>query len=145
MLSRPWGITGAFALWGAKLAQGTGLPVETWPYWQNRLGWLNRSVFADATSVMNFGIVIGALAAAAAGGRFAPTFRIPLAQLLLSLCGGLLMGYGARLAYGCNIGAYLGGVISGSLHGWGWLVFGFLGSWLGGLVLMRAPLSRPDR
>ena len=40
---------------------------------------------------------------------------------------GLLMGYGARLAYGCNIGAYLGGVVSGSLHGWGWLLFGFLG------------------
>ncbi|WP_428672793.1 YeeE/YedE thiosulfate transporter family protein, partial [Roseibium sp.] len=40
-------------------------------------------------------------------------------------------GYGARLAYGCNIGAYLGGLVSGSLHGWLWLVFGFLGSLLG--------------
>ena len=145
VLSRPWGITGAFALWGAKLSQGAGVAIETWPYWQNRLGWLNRSVFADATSVMNFGIVVGALAAAAAGGRFAPTFRVPPGQLLLSLCGGLLMGYGARLAYGCNIGAYLGGVISGSLHGWGWLVFGFLGSWLGGLLLLRAPAVQPDR
>lgn len=145
VLSRPWGITGAFTLWGAKLSQATGLPIEAWPYWQNRLGWLNRSVFADATSVMNFGIVVGAFAAAAAGGRFAPTFRIPMGQLLLSVCGGLLMGYGARLAYGCNIGAYLGGVISGSLHGWGWLVFGFLGSWLGGLLLFGASPTQPDR
>ena len=47
------------------------------------------------------------------------------------------MGYGARLAYGCNIGAYLGGVISGSLHGWGWLVFGFIGSTLGARLLIR--------
>jgi uncharacterized membrane protein YedE/YeeE len=145
VLSRPWGITSAFTLWGAKLAQGAGVSFETWPYWQGRMDWLNRSVFADGTSLMNFGIVVGALAAAAAGGHFAPGFRIPVGQLLLALFGGLLMGYGARLAYGCNIGAFLGGVISGSLHGWGWLVFGFLGSWLGGLALMKVPSTGSDR
>ena len=30
---RPWGITGAFGLWGAKLLQVIGVPVSTWPYW----------------------------------------------------------------------------------------------------------------
>ena len=40
---------------------------------------------------------------------------------------------------------YLGGVISGSLHGWGWLAFGFLGSWLGGLILLKSPATQPDR
>ena len=34
--------------------------------------------------------------------------------------GGLLMGWGARLGFGCNIGAFVGGVASGSLHGWVW-------------------------
>ena len=41
------------------------------------------------------------------------------------------MGYGARIAFGCNIGALLGGIASGSLHGWGWLVFAAGGSVLG--------------
>lgn len=144
VLSRPWGITSAFTLWGAKIAEGSGFSFDTWPYWQNRQAWLNRSVFADSTSLMNFGIVIGAFAAASAAGRFAPTIRIPLRELLIALCGGLLMGYGARLAYGCNIGAYLGGVISGSLHGWGWLLFGFIGSWIGGLVLLKSSSAKPD-
>ena len=45
--------------------------------------------------------------------------------------GGLLLGYGARLAYGCNIGAYFSGVASGSLHGWLWLVAAFAGSVVG--------------
>ena len=34
--------------------------------------------------------------------------------------GGLLMGWGARIGFGCNIGAFVGGVASGSLHGWIW-------------------------
>ena len=144
VLARPWGITSAFTLWGAKMAEGAGYSFDAWPYWQNRQAWLNRSVFADSTSLMNFGIVVGAFAAASAAGRFAPTIRIPPKELLIAVCGGLLMGYGARLAYGCNIGAYLGGVISGSLHGWGWLVFGFLGSWIGGLVLLKSPVGKPD-
>ena len=33
------------------------------------------------------------------------------------------MGYGARLAYGCNIGAYLGGIVSGSFA---WLAVGHI-------------------
>lgn len=45
--------------------------------------------------------------------------------------GGLLMGYGARLAYGCNIGALFSGVASGSLHGWLWLLAAVPGSLLG--------------
>ncbi len=130
-LSRPWGITSAFALWGAKIARNTGWNVEDWAYWSGSGDLLDRSIFADATSVMNIGIIIGAFAAASLAGRFAPKVRMPPRELALALLGGLMMGYGARLAYGCNIGAYLGGVISGSLHGWGWLVFGFLGSLAG--------------
>ncbi|PSJ37208.1 hypothetical protein C7I36_15865 [Zobellella taiwanensis] len=44
---------------------------------------------------------------------------------------GLMLGYGARLAYGCNIGAYFSGIASGSLHGWVWLAAAFTGNILG--------------
>lgn len=128
VLGRPWGITSAFALWGSKIAGAAGLPVETWSYWQWQPGALERSVFADSTSVMDFGIILGAMAAAALAGRFSPTLRLSARDVATAIIGGLLMGYGARLAYGCNIGGFLGGVVSGSLHGWGWLVFGFLGN-----------------
>ena len=49
------------------------------------------------------------------------------------------MGYGARLAYGCNIGAYLGGIASGSLHGWVWGIAAFAGSSLIALARMPRP------
>ncbi|MDA4846549.1 YeeE/YedE family protein [Hoeflea poritis] len=145
VLSRPWGITSAFTLWGGKIAQAGGLPLQEWPYWSARTAWLNQSVFADSTSVMNFGIIIGAFVAACLAGRFVPNWNIGRRDLIVAICGGLLMGYGARLAYGCNIGAYLGGVISGSLHGWGWLVFGFMGSSLGAYLMMRLKPSHAAR
>jgi len=129
----PWSITFGFGLWGAKIAQFAGIPVETWEFWN----WagpakaLGNSVLADNTSVMNFGIVIGAAFAAALAGKFAPKVSVPFASLLAAAIGGLLMGYGARLAFGCNIGAFFSGIASGSVHGWLWFVLAFAGSWIG--------------
>jgi len=132
LFQRPWGVTAGFALWGAKILDGVGVPVGTWGYWSGwRAGQLEASVFADRTSVMNFGILLGAMAAASLAGRFRPTLGLSRRDVATAVIGGLLMGYGARLAFGCNIGAYLGGLVSGSLHGAWWLVFGFAGSLVG--------------
>ncbi len=92
---------------------------------------LNSSVFSDVTSVMNIGIILGALTAAALAGKFAPVFRIPARSIFAAMVGGIMLGYGARIAYGCNIGAYFGGISSTSLHGWLWFVAAFIGSSLG--------------
>ncbi|MTI17695.1 YeeE/YedE family protein [Rhodobacteraceae bacterium RKSG542] len=127
-LGRPWGISSGFALWGAKLFHAVGIDVLSWPYWSARSGEVERSVFAHSTSLMNFGIIAGAFIAAGLAGKFAPAFRIEPQQIMTAILGGLLLGYGARLSYGCNIGAYLGGVTSGSLHGWLWMVFAYAGS-----------------
>ncbi|MEX6506519.1 YeeE/YedE family protein [Jiella sp. M17.18] len=133
LAGRPWGITSGFALWGAKLAGLVGIDASAWTYWQSpsNAAALHQSVFADVTSVMNFGIMLGAFVAAALAGRLAPNFRIPWRSALAAVIGGLLLGYGARIAYGCNIGAYFGGIVSGSLHGWLWAVAAYVGSMLG--------------
>lgn len=131
VLGRPWGITSGFALWGAKMASAAGVPVETWDYWKWQKAAIDNTVFADATSVMNFTIMAGAMAAAALAGKFRPSLSIDTIGVVTAIIGGLLMGYGARLAFGCNIGAYLGGIVSGSLHGWFWFVFAFFGSLFG--------------
>jgi uncharacterized membrane protein YedE/YeeE len=57
--------------------------------------------------------------------------------------GGLLLGYGARLAFGCNIGALLAGISSGSLHGWLWLVSGFAGNIAGVYLRIAFKLDSP--
>lgn len=130
LAGRPWGVTSGFALWGSKAAAALGVDVAAWPYWQSEAAalTLESSVFHDITSVMDFGIILGALTAAGLAGRFAPSWRIPARSLVAAIAGGLLLGYGARIAYGCNIGAFFSGVSSSSLHGWLWLIAAFIGS-----------------
>lgn len=127
----PWGITSAFALWGSKFLQGIGVDVTHWAYWSGERGTaLNKPVTADATSVMNFGIILGAMTAAAAAGTYAIR-KVRGRIALASVIGGLMMGYGARLAYGCNIGAFFSGIASFSLHGWVWIGMALLGTAVG--------------
>jgi uncharacterized membrane protein YedE/YeeE len=154
LAGRPWGITSGFALWGAKLFAAAGADVASWGYFASpaRAAALRDSVFADITSVMDFGIVLGALLAAALAGKFKPEWRIAPRSLAAAVIGGLLLGYGARLAYGCNIGAYFSGIASSSLHGWLWLVAALGGSVLGtrlrpafGLTVERTPPGRDPK
>lgn len=151
LAGRPWGITSGFALWGSKAAATIGFEPASWTYWSSpaRQASLAGSVLNDTTSVMNFGIVLGAFLASGLAGRFAPVWSIQRRSLLAAVGGGLLLGYGARLAYGCNIGAYFSGVASGSLHGWLWLVSAFAGSVLGtrlrpafGMLVERTPTAK---
>jgi uncharacterized membrane protein YedE/YeeE len=133
LAGRPWGITSAFALWGSKLFAASGIDVASWGYWHSaeRAKALHDSVFSDITSVMDFGIILGALLASGLAGKFRPDWKVPPRSLVAAIVGGLLLGYGARLAYGCNIGAYFSGIASSSVHGWVWLVFAFTGSAIG--------------
>jgi hypothetical protein len=133
LAGRPWGVTSAFALWGSKVLAAVQVDVAAWPYWQppSRAAELRASVLNDVTSVMNIGIVLGALMASGLAGRFAPTWRIPVRSVLAAVVGGLLLGYGARIAYGCNIGAYFSGIASSSLHGWVWFASAFVGNIFG--------------
>ena len=127
---RPWGVTSAFRLWASQILDGIGLDVASWSYWDERPG-LDKSVLADNTSVANFGIIVGALVASAAAGGFAFYKKVPGRTIAAGAIGGILMGYGATFAAGCNIGAYFSGIASGSLHGYLWAVAALVGTWIG--------------
>ncbi|WP_082234403.1 YeeE/YedE family protein [Halobacillus massiliensis] len=139
----PWGITSAFALWGSKFLQMFGVDVASWQFWQQDPAPLNQSVLADSTSVMNFGIILGAFIAAAFQGNFKPG-KIKPGVAAASVVGGLMMGYGARLAFGCNIGAYFGGIASFSLHGWVWGIMALAGTFLALYIRPMFGLSNPN-
>ena len=139
----PWTITWAFTLWGGKLLQTAGYDLSSTPFWATEFQRtaLARPIFADVTSVMDIGLVTGACLAAGLAGRFGGRWRVPPHLVVAGLIGGLLLGYGARIAYGCNIGALFSGVASTSLHGWLWGVAAILGTPVG--VRLRT-LFRPD-
>src|SRR5947209_7761961 len=99
LAGRPWGITSALALWGSKIIAVFGIDVASWPYWQGaRAASLQQPLFYDVTTVMDFGIMVGALLAAGLSGKFHPQWRIEPLSLFGACVGGVLLGYGARLA-----------------------------------------------
>ena len=129
----PWGVTYGFTLWGAKLFQAFGIPIESFTFW-NYSGpkrSLEHSVLSDTSSLLNIGMIIGAGLLASVIGLFSSNKWPPKVELISAALGGLLMGIGARLSFGCNIGAFLGGTASGSLHGWVWFIMAFAGTYFG--------------
>jgi hypothetical protein len=129
----PWSVTFGFTVWGAKAASALGYDFSHAAFWQ----WagpkhaLEGSLLSDTSSLTDFGMLFGAMAAAAASKPFAANAWPPLKSLAAALIGGLLMGWGARLGFGCNIGAFVGGVASGSLHGWVWFAAALPGCLIG--------------
>ncbi|MGS2586328.1 YeeE/YedE family protein [Streptomyces hebeiensis] len=128
-----WGVTSAFSLWGAELVRALGGHPETWTFWQQpgNATMLSGPVLADKNSLTDIGIMIGAAVAAALGGTWTLHRGVPWRTAVAAVLGGVLMGIGARLAGGCNIGAYLAGIASGSLHGWIWGAVAIVGTWAG--------------
>jgi uncharacterized protein len=129
----PWSVTFGYTVWGAKAATALGIDLSQSAFWQ----WpgpkraLAESVLSDTSSLTDFGMLFGAMAAAAASKPFAATPWPPVKSMLAAGVGGLLMGWGARLGFGCNIGAFVGGVASGSLHGWIWFLAALPGCVIG--------------
>ena len=129
---QPWGVVYGFGLWGAKVATASGVfePSANW-FWSQpgNARILRESVLLDVTSITNVGILAGALWVAAGS----PTGSRPLtsAQWAIGLAAGFLMGYSSRLAFGCNVGAMVSGISTGSLHGWLWVPLAFAGTLIG--------------
>ena len=129
----PWSVTFGFTIWGAKIFSALGYDFSHAAFWQ----WpgpkhaLEGSVLSDTSSLTDFGMLFGAMAAAAAAKPFAVGAWPPAKSLLAALIGGLLMGWGCRLGFGCNIGAFVSGVASGSLHGWVWFAAALPGCLIG--------------
>lgn len=134
-----WGVTSAFANWGAWLFQLVGGHPETWSYFagEKAQATLAGGFLQDGGSIRNLGIVVGALAAT----LFASQFKIKkiksVRQVVAAVLGGLLMGYGARLAGGCNIGALFTATSALSLSGWVFAAFLLVGAFIGTKLLTK--------
>ncbi len=135
----PWGVSGTLANWGAWLYELFGGSVEKWYYFSSEgaQALLANGFWKDPGTLRNLGIIAGAMGAAllASGYKFKKIKTRK--QVFAAILGGLLMGYGARLGFGCNIGALFSGIASLSLSGWIYGVFLFLGAIVGSKLLVK--------
>lgn len=132
---QPWGVVYGLGLWGAKVAVAAGADLSGSAFWSapENAARIGQSILTDVTSLTDIGIIAGAFLVASwrSGGLSQPLPKLPLRAWIATAVAGLLLGYSARLAFGCNVGAFFSGISTGSLHGWVWFVAAFAGSFLG--------------
>ncbi|MGH4138426.1 YeeE/YedE thiosulfate transporter family protein [Clostridium sp.] len=135
----PWGLTTAFVNWGAWLYGAVGGSVDKWYYFSSSASkeTLNAGFFNDPGSIRNLGIIFGALLSTLLASQFKIKKIKSKKQLVAASLGGLLMGYGARIGLGCNIGAFYSGISSLSLSGWIFGIFLFIGAIAGSKILVK--------
>ena len=129
---QPWGVVYGFGLWAAKVANATGaIDLSSNWFWSQpgNAARLHETVLLDVTSITNIGILGGALWIAA--GKPAAAKALTGTQWIVALVAGLVLGYSSRLAFGCNVGAMLSGISTGSIHGWIWVPLAFAGTIFG--------------
>ena len=130
-----WGVTTNFTYWGGWMLQSVGIDISGIGFFQSDkvVNIMAKGFFHDAGSMRNLGIIFGTLIAALIAGGLTVTKKMSMRHFIIYLIGGLLMGYGARLASGCNIGAFYSALSSMSLSG---IVFG-VSLILGGVVGLK--------
>jgi uncharacterized membrane protein YedE/YeeE len=135
----PWGVSGVFANWGAWIYEAVGGSVDKWYYFSSdsAQATLQNGFLNHTGSFRNIGIIAGALLATLLASQFKIKKIKSKKQIFAAVIGGLLMGYGARIAYGCNIGALFSGIASLSLSGWVFAVAMFLGAIVGSKLLVK--------
>jgi hypothetical protein len=135
----PWGVSGPFAVWGAWVFEAFGGSVDKWYYFASpgAQATLEGGFMNHPDSWRNLGIIFGALAATLLASGFKLKKIKSYKQVIAAALGGLMMGYGARLAFGCNIGALYGGIASLSLSGWVFAIGMFAGAVVGSKLLVK--------
>ncbi len=138
-----WGVVYGLGLWGAKIVSASGVDLTANVFWgaPAHATRLQQSILTDVTSLTNIGLIFGAFIVMRwrreSGAQVAPL--VPASWLIVAVAG-VVLGYSARVAFGCNVGAFFSGISTGSLHGWAWFVSAFCGSIIG--VKLRPKLLR---
>jgi uncharacterized membrane protein YedE/YeeE len=129
---RPWTASDGLRNWGDWLLTGAGVVrrpdlLPPWLY---------------SGSLLNLGVLAGGAAAALLAREFA--IRVPpRGELAKGAAGGVLMGVGAALAFGCNIGGFFSATSALSLAGLGMMLGLLAGAYLGLRYLLWETERRP--
>ncbi len=131
-----WGASTPYGLWFGKALMIFGISAESLAdFTKMSPEAFTTPFFQHQVSVQNFGILLGTLVYLLTAGKFLTTFmseiKITGKEALLYGIGGLTMGFGTRLANGCNVGALYTPIANFSLSGWVFLVVMIIGGVLG--------------
>lgn len=88
----------------------------------------DKGLLKDGGTIRNIGLFFGSTIAFLLARRFKIDFDFKIKDALYFALGGFMLGFGARLGRGCNVGAMYSAVCSFSLSGWVFLFSMSLGA-----------------
>ncbi len=134
-----WAVTGEFTRFGGHLLQALGVDISQWAYFQ--MIRMNGTPWTRTDGWIVLGMLFGALITVLLGNHF--KLRVPQQKrrLLQGFLGGVLAGFGARMALGCNLAAFFTGVPQFSFHSWIFMVTTAVGTYLG-VQIVQTPWWR---
>ena len=129
LTSTVWAVTGEFTRLGGDVLQLLGVDVSTWQYYQ--LVKLDGATWQRADGWIVWGMFIGALMMVLLSNSFKIRLPQQKRRYVQGFVGGIIAGFGARLALGCNLAAFFTGVPQFSLHSWIFIVATGIGTFFG--------------
>ncbi|MBR0163441.1 MAG: YeeE/YedE family protein [Lachnospiraceae bacterium] len=138
-----WGASTPYGLWVARVLITFGVdPEKIMVFANTTMGGAFETPFLEqAVSVQDIGICLGAVIYMLLTGDFIDSVKEALSitgkEAFWYIVGGFTMGFGTRLAQGCNAGALYSPIAAFSLSGWVFLPFMVLGGILGNRVYKK--------
>jgi uncharacterized protein len=123
---RPWTASEGLRNWGDGFFQALGFNIQA--------DLLPPHLYSG--SVLNLGLLFGGMTTALLSREFAVR-PAPLKELMKGALGGVLMGSGAVLAFGCNIGGFFSALSALSASGAGMMAGLLIGAFIGTRYLIR--------
>lgn len=134
-----WGVTSEFTKWNVALLQNFGADFSH-PAFTSIVEEVEGGLLNDNGTMRNIGIVLGSVIALLLAGKFKFDFDFRKKDVVIYACGGVLMGLGARIAAGCNLGALFAAIGNFSIAGWAFLIAITIGG-IAGLKIFEGRLN----
>lgn len=124
-----WAVTGEFTRLGGHILGWFGVDVSQWAYF--KLVGLQGSPVSRTDGWIVIGMLVGAMITILLSNSF--KIRVPKQKrrLVQGFIGGIIAGFGARLALGCNLAAFFTGVPQFSFHSWIFMAATAIGTFFG--------------
>lgn len=129
LTSTVWAVTGEFTRLGGDILQLLGVDVAGWQYYQ--MVKLDGATWQRPDGWIVWGMFIGALIMVLLSNSFKVRLPQQKRRYMQGFVGGVMAGFGARLALGCNLAAFFTGVPQFSFHSWVFIVATGLGTFFG--------------
>lgn len=128
-----WAVTGEFTRLAGHVLEWFGADVSDWSYF--KLIGMKGTTWTRTDGWIVWGMFVGALIMVLLNNNF--KLRIPRQKRrwVQGFAGGIVAGFGARMALGCNLAAFFTGVPQFSLHSWIFMAATAIGTYLGAKLI----------